>query len=285
MANRVLLPRALASDGSIVPGALAYFYTEGTTTPLTVYSDEALSAAVTAPLVADSAGNFAATYTAGGLKVDIRDPDTATSLPGYPSDNWHVTSTDETGASAITFTPITGNSATNVQTAIANLTALWNAVTSFGKTLIASNNASAARTTLGLGSAATTDSTDYATAAQGTLADDALPASDYKVQAWGTFVGTGTPAWSIRNGFSASITDNGTGDYTLTFSSAQANNDYVVILSCTGVGLDNRVIVNVKTDGGGIVTKTTTSFRITAFIGATGTAVDPEEVYVTVLGN
>ena len=40
-------------------------------------------------------------------------------------------------------------------------------------------SASAARTTLGLGTAATTAATDYATAAQGTKADNALPASSY----------------------------------------------------------------------------------------------------------
>ena len=38
-------------------------------------------------------------------------------------------------------------------------------------------DAAGARTALGLGSAATTDSTDYATAAQGATADAALPAA------------------------------------------------------------------------------------------------------------
>tara|TARA_R100000951_G_scaffold37400_1_gene31971 strand:+ start:77 stop:1318 length:1242 start_codon:yes stop_codon:yes gene_type:complete len=48
-------------------------------------------------------------------------------------------------------------------------------VSAFGATLIDDADASAARTTLGLGTAATTASTDYATAAQGTTADAALP--------------------------------------------------------------------------------------------------------------
>lgn len=48
-------------------------------------------------------------------------------------------------------------------------------ISTFGRTLIDDADAAAARTTLGLGTAATTASTDYATSAQGTKADAALP--------------------------------------------------------------------------------------------------------------
>ena len=51
------------------------------------------------------------------------------------------------------------------------------AVSTFGGTLVDDADAAAARTTLGLGTAATTAATAYATAAQGTTADAALPAS------------------------------------------------------------------------------------------------------------
>lgn len=51
-------------------------------------------------------------------------------------------------------------------------------VSAFGATLIDDADAATARTTLGLGTAATTASTDYATAAQGALADSAVQPND-----------------------------------------------------------------------------------------------------------
>ena len=53
------------------------------------------------------------------------------------------------------------------------------AVSTYGLTLIDDADAATARTTLGLGTAATTASTDYATAAQGVTADAALPSASY----------------------------------------------------------------------------------------------------------
>ena len=52
------------------------------------------------------------------------------------------------------------------------------AISTFGLTLVDDGSASAARTTLGLGSAATTAASAYATAAQGTLADSATQPGD-----------------------------------------------------------------------------------------------------------
>ena len=59
-------------------------------------------------------------------------------------------------------------------------------ISAFGKTLVDDTNASTARTTLGLGTAATTAATAYATAAQGTLATNAMP------KGGGTFTGAVT---------------------------------------------------------------------------------------------
>ena len=50
-------------------------------------------------------------------------------------------------------------------------------------------------------------------------------------KAWVNFDGTGTPA--IRRGFNvSSITDNGTGDYTVNFTTAMADANYAVNVSC-----------------------------------------------------
>jgi len=70
--------------------------------------------------------------------------------------------------------------------------------TSLGEKLVKSSNlsdltdASAARTNLGLGTAATTAATDYATAAQGTTADAALPKAGGQMTGNITFSGTQT---------------------------------------------------------------------------------------------
>lgn len=63
-------------------------------------------------------------------------------------------------ATGVGFSPITGNNATNVQTAIQNLTTLWNAVTTFSRTLLGKATAADWRTTLGLGNIATTNLID-----------------------------------------------------------------------------------------------------------------------------
>ena len=53
----------------------------------------------------------------------------------------------------------------------------------------------------------------------------------YTAKAWVNFKGTGTVA--IRaSGNVTSITDNGTGDYTVTFTTAMTDANYAVIASC-----------------------------------------------------
>src|SRR6056297_1606815 len=117
MADRVILPRALDSNGDIVPAAEAYFYETGTTTPATVYSDSAGTVVVAQPLEADSAGNFAATFATEVLKVDIQTP-AGVSLPGFPSDPHYQTQTSAGSANLIGFTATADIPQTDVQAAI-----------------------------------------------------------------------------------------------------------------------------------------------------------------------
>ena len=78
-----------------------------------------------------------------------------------------------------------------------------------------------------------------------------------RAKAWVNFDGTGTIA--IRDDFNvASLTDNGTGDYTVTYSNAMPNTNYAVDLTAcdseTG-GSQSRIVCSPRT-------KTTSSQRI-----------------------
>lgn len=110
------------TTGAPEAGALAYMYRTGTTTKITLYADSALTVPLSNPVVADGNGFFPEVWadntyevrrlmtTAAGVTIEDLDP----------CPRW-TTATD--AASQIAFTPITGNSADDVQEAIANLQA------------------------------------------------------------------------------------------------------------------------------------------------------------------
>jgi hypothetical protein len=80
----------------------------------------------------------------------------------------------------------------------------------------------------------------------------------YAARAWVNFNGTGTVA--IRaSGNVSSITDNGTGDYTVNFTTAMPDANYSVSLSCDGYLAGNAPTV-LNTLAGG--TYTTSAVRI-----------------------
>ncbi|MGR1583362.1 hypothetical protein ACSSNL_18105 [Thalassobius sp. S69A] len=121
MADRIFLPIALDANGDPVAGAEARFYLAGTTTEATVYATSAGSTVLAQPLEANAAGVFEmAAYATSGIKIDIRDPATGASLSGFPGDNWYVVPESAGSAGNVTFSPVTGNSATDVQSAIEN---------------------------------------------------------------------------------------------------------------------------------------------------------------------
>jgi len=71
-----------------------------------------------------------------------------------------------------------------------------------------------------------------------------------QIKAWINFNGTGTIA--IRDSFNVtSITDNGTGDYTVTWDTDFANSNYAVVGTCMTSGGHERV-VNVKESTGAV---------------------------------
>ena len=102
-------------------------------------------------------------------------------------------------------------------------------------------------------------------------------ATAYGVRAWVNFNGTGTP--SIRaSGNVSSITDNGTGNFTVNFSTAMPDANYSVagMASDTG-GVGNRGLVALYR---GVAAPSTSSFTIFTFTDSTQT--DNTYVYVSV---
>jgi len=105
----------------------------------------------------------------------------------------------------------------------------------------------------------------------------------YPCRAWVNFNGTGTVA--IRaSGNVSSITDNGTGDYTVNFTTALVDANYSVNVNARGSGDFTR-------GGGGLVylpntTPTTSAISFTTAVGASsandGLALDMDFVYVAV---
>jgi hypothetical protein len=96
-------------------------------------------------------------------------------------------------------------------------------------------------------------------------------ATAYGCRAWVNFNGTGTVA--IRaSGNVTSITDNGTGDYTVNFTVAMSDVNYSLVVSST-YGSSN---------GFNGLAPTTTAARINAYITTTGAALDSAYMCVAV---
>lgn len=161
MAVQAILPRALDSNGDPSSGAKATFYDTGTTNAQTVYSDVGLTTPHTSPLVADANGVFAQVFGAGTTAIKTVLTDAAdVALPEGTLDPLATVSLSASGAGDVSHTPSATIPATTVQAALDVLGALWAAVTTYGKSLIAAADAAAARTVLGLGGLATVDILD-----------------------------------------------------------------------------------------------------------------------------
>ena len=103
---------------------------------------------------------------------------------------------------------------------------------------------------------------------------------NYKCRAWVNFNGTGTVA--IRaSGNVSSITDNGTGDYTVNFTNALPDANYGV----TGLptNAESRTMqVATNSDGGAPLLNTTSAVRISNRSTASTAFVDSSDVSVAI---
>ena len=111
--------RALDLNGFSVPDARATFTNSGTTRRRTVYADAECSIPHPSPLVADGAGVFPPIYDTGdgNAAVTVTDASGAV-LAGFPIDPVPAVSTDQTGASGISFDPTPEIPEKTVQAAI-----------------------------------------------------------------------------------------------------------------------------------------------------------------------
>jgi hypothetical protein len=99
-------------------------------------------------------------------------------------------------------------------------------------------------------------------------------------KAWVNFNGTSTVA--IRSSFNvSSITDNGTGDYTVNFTNAMPDTNYVTLSMCS-TDSDNPTIVNLQGTTG---SATTSSIRIQNAKQTNGASADRTVMCVSVFSS
>ena len=111
-----------------------------------------------------------------------------------------------------------------------------------------------------------------------------------RAKAWADFDGSVSDPNSTLNGHNVtSITDNGTGDYTLTFTSSLANANYVVIGMCLDDSTGNNgYLYGLKSQSNawrGGTYHTTSSARVTFGYAGAGTLDDMKRVQVVVFGD
>jgi hypothetical protein len=105
----------------------------------------------------------------------------------------------------------------------------------------------------------------------------------YTAKAWVNFDGTQAAASMIRaSGNVTSITDNGTGNYTVNFATAMADANYTVVLQSTGFSLANiggNIVIAGTYTGANL--KSTTQLQLQTFVNTT-TVYDYAEINVAV---
>ena len=117
---------AFDSNGDPVAAAEAKIFEAGTSTPLTVYTDTALTTPHAVPQIADANGVFSPIYISGPdeIKIEIRTTGNGSLLPGFPVDNITGTPVGGLAAAGIVFVPTATLAAVDVQTALTTLDTL-----------------------------------------------------------------------------------------------------------------------------------------------------------------
>jgi hypothetical protein len=99
-------------------------------------------------------------------------------------------------------------------------------------------------------------------------------------RAWVNFNGTSTVA--IRASFNvSSITDNGTGDYTVNFTTAMPDANYTTVAQ-TSSDSGTQLILNINSNSSNNTTPTTTATRMYINSRSSGTATDSPYVNVAI---
>lgn len=225
-------------------------------------------------------------------------------------DGWCV-HVKNTGAGVLTITPATStiNGGSTLVLAQNMGAFIWSDGTNYHayfypvtKPLLAANNladvadAATARGNLAaigtgdaLGSAQVATQTDQEAASSTTLA--VTPGRQVfhpsALKAWVKFNGTGTPAITVGHNAS-SITDNGTGDWTVNWTTAFSSADYCIGCNVGNPSSTTSLIAILERNGstGAVVAATSSSVRVNAYaVFAGGTATDSERVYVFAAGD
>lgn len=82
------------------------------------------------------------------------------------------------------------------------------------------------------------------------------------IMAWVVFNGTGTLSITASSGNISSITDNGTGDYTINFSPAVQDANYAMSGSGSGASFKDFICFHAASEGAAATTKTASACRI-----------------------
>lgn len=287
MTNQVLINslRATDANGAPVASAEIRFFKSGTNTPVSVYQDEALTTAHTTPVVANAQGFFPQMFIASSTPLKIEVTDTGGNyLMGSPFDPVAMTTTSSSGADGVSFSPVDGNSGTNVQRAIEINTERHENRSADVKDLLGASNDAEFRTKLGLGSVATADlideddmASDSATrppsqqsvkAYVGTkgITQSTGEAPYYGARAWGRFAYDGTTLTITNSENVASITRDSTGVYTVNLTNAMPSANFAVIAN---YALDITAPAAANNDGQVIHSDfTASSFKLTVTNGA-----------------